>query len=411
LDIVKSLLTVFLAIVILLLNFETLAEEIAPEPSRYFVIQNLATEKTRVYERCTVTPDCPHRLVFKADNVVGRPEVGTPEDPEAFKTWVGHAQITGWMKFYQDYKKHYPHWYKAGQDLKTLPPPAPRDANDNPQKSLLWGKKWKFDRDGEPIIYGAFGWYAAMLSPAKEVNYQWMHGTMGWGMDGDVAIQLTRSYLLNLFSDPGSSGCTRLSNASIAYLRSLLPVGTDLYRVYARESARLPQCAKFTAFGNCAQLNVDPRYAKQTKRLAWDYILLTDGAQKMGGLAADVPTVLASHIPVIPGVNLIEKGSVTFDQYPTPVQRNYTWIASSGKTGDRYEIDEPYGEQATNFRGYFLVDEGRFIDYAHPQDPSRRNNIRVGGLEDFKSTVPEGLATHGKHTPPKVIYKERPPQS
>lgn len=404
----KSVLTVLITVAVLLGSVETLAVEMTPAQSPYFVIQNIATEKTRVYARCTTSPGCPHQLVFEADNVVGRPEVGTPENREAFKTWVGHARITGWMKFYQDYKKHYPHWYKAGQDLATLPPPAPLDANNNPRKSLMWGNKWRTSHDGEETMYGAFGWFAAMLSPEKDVDYQWMHGTIGWGKDGDAAIELTRSVLLNIFSDPGSSGCTRLSNASIAYLRYLLPIGTDVYRVYAKESSRVPVCAKYSVYGECVKLIPTSRYKNQMQRFAWDYILLTDGAQKMNGLTADARTIEAQQIPVIPGVNLIEKGTVTFDQYPTPVPLNYTWISSSGRSGDRYEIDDVYGEQPSRFHGYFLVDEGRLVDYAHPsQDPAGRNNVNVGGLDDFKTGVPEELATSGRHTPPAVTYKQR----
>lgn len=32
--------------------------------TKYFVIQNIATEKTRVYERCTESIDCAHKMVF-----------------------------------------------------------------------------------------------------------------------------------------------------------------------------------------------------------------------------------------------------------------------------------------------------------------------------------------------------------
>ncbi|MGZ3782732.1 MAG: hypothetical protein ACXVCY_18965, partial [Pseudobdellovibrionaceae bacterium] len=87
---------------------------VGPLPSKYFIIQNIASEKTRVYERCTTSPDCAHKMVMETDMVVGRPEEGTKEDPNAFKTWVGHARISEWIKFYQDGQKHYPPWYRAG---------------------------------------------------------------------------------------------------------------------------------------------------------------------------------------------------------------------------------------------------------------------------------------------------------
>lgn len=409
---------IFLTAVILGLSVRAFALEemkevsaAVPVPSRYFVIQNIATEKTRVYERCTQTPDCPHRLVFEADNVVGKPEEGTAENRDAFKTLLGHSQISGWMKFYQDYKHHYPHWYKAGQDLATLPPPAPVDADGNGRASLLWGNKWKLKNSyGETTMYGAFGWYAAMLSPEEGIDYQWMHGTIGWAGDGEAAIHLTRSILLNIFANPGSSGCTRLSNASIAYLRYLLPIGTDVYRVYARESTRVPECSEYDPLGTCARENINSRYANQTERFSWDFIMVTDEAQKMNGVSADARTIENRHIAVVPGVNLLQRGTLTFDQYPNPVHPNYTWVASSGKSGDRYEIDDPTGMTASNFRGYFLVDEGRFIDYHHPDNAHMRNHVYVGGLEDFKTDVPAELRTSGTHYPPKIIYKEEPPQ-
>jgi hypothetical protein len=135
--------------------------------------------------------------------------------------------------------------------------------------------------------------------------------------------------------------------------------------------------------------------------------MLTNEAQKMDGLGADARSIEAQKIPVIPGENLIEKGSVTFDQYPNPVAPNYTWEASTGKSGDRYELDEPTGNYPTNFRGYFLVDEGRFINYQHPQDPMQIWKLTVGGLDDFKTSVPAELRTTGEHYPPKITYKAK----
>lgn len=230
--------------------------------SKYFVIQNIATEITRVYERCTTNPGCPHRLIMETEMVVGRPEEGTKENPHAFKTWLGHAKISEWKKFYQDGLAHYPHWYRAGQDPNDIPGPI-----TNGSSRLVSAQKWITKNEaGEKTVYGAFGWYAAKLTPADSVdgmNYQWIHGTIGWGRDGAAAIDLTRGFLMNLFSNPGSAGCTRLENKAIAYLRHILPVGTDIYRVYAREAIR----------EHAIPL---PRYAEPySKPTYWMYILLT----------------------------------------------------------------------------------------------------------------------------------------
>lgn len=376
-------------------------------PSTYFVIQNIATEKTRIYERCVDAPGCPHRLVMEADMVVGRPEEGTKNDPDSFKTWVGHSKIANWVKFYQDRSSHYPHWYKEGQDIRTIPPRATLDAQGRATSPLSWGRQWRVRDNGHDTMYGAFGWFAAMLTPEVGVNQQWMHGTIGWGADGEAAIYLTRSTLLNMFSNPGSSGCTRLSNASIAFMRHILTKGTDIYRVYARESARVPDCMQYARNGRCEQPKLNPRYESQTQRFAWNYILLTDGAQKAGGLTADANTILRENIPVIPGQNLIERGTSFYDQYPNPMQRNYTASASSGRSGDRYEIDSGNEGEPSHFRGYYLVDEGRFVDYQHPSRQETNGKVITGGLDDFKYEVPEILVTTGEHTPPPVIYSGR----
>lgn len=379
-------------------------KQLVTASSKYFVIQNVATEKTRVYERCTETPNCAHKLVMETEMVVGRPEEGTKEDKNAFKTWLGHAKISEWVKFYQDGQAHYPHWYKAGQDIKTIPGPI----TDGISK-IASSRKWMVeDARGNTTIYGAFGWFAAKVSPADEINgmnYQWMHGTIGWGKDGASSIELTRGFLMNLFSNPGSSGCTRLENRAVAYLRSILPVGTDIYRVYARESTR----EKETTTGFFKKKTTPlPRYAdKYEVPGRWDYILLTNGAQQSGGLTADAKTVIEKAIPVIAGQNLIEQGSYEIDQYPNAVQLNYGSSASSGKSGDRYRIDSGKKEEAanTNFRGYFLVDEGRFVNYVHPDARLTKGVIKVSGLADFRDSVPEFLATSGAHNPPEIKYQ------
>lgn len=358
------------------------AQQKVNTPSKYFVIQNIATEKTRVYERCVTSPDCPHKMIFETDMVVGRPEVGTDENPHAFKTRLGHARISEWVKFYQDVKGHYPPWYTAGQDIATIPQPLIRGVSDL-TASRAWTVK---DAEGKDTIYGAFGWYAGKLEPADSMDYQWMHGTIGWGKDQDRSIQLTRGFLLNLFANPGSAGCTRLENQAIAYLRHLLPKGTDIYRIYAKEATR--------------EIIVPNRPLSRYKDTfnkdgLWSWILLTDGANKSGGLTADAATIYAQKIPFAPGENMIERGFFYVDQYPNPVALNYSSSAASGKSGDRYAISE------WNFKGHYLVDEGRLVDYAHPSTEATQGKIVIGGFTNFRTTVPDFLKAEGKFYPAK----------
>lgn len=353
-------------------DFLSLKEQVA-ERGKYFVIQNIATEKTRVYERCVTAPGCPHKMIFETDMIVGRPEIGTDNNPHAFKTRVGHAKITEWVKFYSDVKGHYPPWYTAGQKLDSIPQPLIRGMS-NITAARSWTTR---DSKGNSTVYGAFGWYAAKVQPAESMDYQWIHGTIGWGKDQDRTIQLTRGFLMNMLSNPGSSGCTRVENQAIAYLRHILPVGTDIYRVYAKETTAEP-------YSRNAPL---PRYRDAySKKGMWSWILLTDGANKTNGLTSDAAEIYRNNIRFAPGVNMIERGFYYLDQHPDPMSLDPSQSASSGLSGDRYEIGEK------NFRGYFLVDEGRFVNYRHPDYRATGGRVIVGGLPEFRTSVPEFLA-------------------
>lgn len=379
------------------------ANEALQEYSKYFVIQNIATEKTRVYEKCEEYPGCPNRMIFETDMVVGRPEEGKGSDRDAFKTWVGHSKISEWIKFYNDGAGEYPPWYSIGQNKNTIPAPLSKSGS-----ALLGANEWRRKNSrGETSVYGAFGWYAAKLTPSdgtNGVNYQWIHGTIGWGSDGSKAVDLTRGILINLFSNPGSHGCTRLENQAVAFLRYLLPAGTDVYRVYAHESTREEE--KVKGFFN-KKVTPLPRYANVYKVPGkWNWILLTDGAQKSGGLTADANTILSKNIPVS-SENLLERGTYNYDQYPNAIAPNYRNMASSGKSGDRYEIDSGEDGKPTHFKGYFLVDDGQFIDYQHPDYQATNGKVRTSGLFDFRNSIPDYLRATGTHHPPEITYKDK----
>jgi hypothetical protein len=208
---------------------------------------------------------------------------------------------------------------------------------------------------------------------------------------------------INMFSNPGSHGCTRLDNRSIAFMRSLLPPGTDLFRVYARESTREKEDVR-GAFGK--KVTPLPSYAdKYNNPGTWNYILLTDDAQKINGLEADADVVRASGISIVKGQNFLEEGVFQYDRYPNATPADYNYSASSGKTGDRYSVDSGDANDSTNFRGHFLVDEGRFVDYQHPAGNSVGGKIRVSGMLDFRDTVPDFLKTSGPHHPAEITSR------
>ncbi|MFN7455534.1 MAG: L,D-transpeptidase family protein [Pseudobdellovibrionaceae bacterium] len=329
--------------------------------SRYFVIQNVATERTRIYERCTSSPDCPHRLIMETEMVVGRPE-GPRNDQTRFLTWLGRYRITDWIKFYQDGEAHYPSWYDPR--FPQLPPPGA-----NP---LKWFDKGLLPNKETGTLRGAFGWFAGLMGPNS--NSQWIHGTIGWGADGDKFIQYTRKTWVNMFGNPRSSGCTRLENGAIALTHHLLPVGTEIVRVYAIEGLRDTSLS---------------RYLLQREKKPWEFILTTESVRKSNSATSDRGAVLARGVPES---SYLEEGTFHIDQWPdvTPLKRNASWKERiKGNSGNSYGIDE------SEFQGVFLVDEGRFNGYKHP------SSLKVGGMSN--RSLPEFLTTSKGGTVPVAL--------
>lgn len=283
--------------------------------NKYFVIENIATERLRVYERCTASPDCPHRLVFETETVVGE-DTGD----RSRRSRVGNYVIDTWHKFYEDGAKLYPSWTALGPAL----PPAGAPLEDWISTSLI------------PANYNsqetraAFGWFTAKIRPnAKE---QWTHGTWGHGADGDKFIRaVKRSNDLRLMSH----GCTRVENRAIALMHEMLPAGTKIIKIYAREERAEPTRQAGS---------VEP----------WSWILTTEGAGK-AGLSMSEKSVLARRVPES---SILERGTYAPAQIATAVK------------GNVYNIDE------NEFRGKFIVDEGRLEGYLHPV------SLEVGGYQD-----------------------------
>ena len=331
--------------------------------SKYFIVQNIATEKLRVYEKCTETPNCPHRMVFETNIVVGKID-GTKE----LWTRVGTFKIARWVKYYQDGAGLYPSWYD---------PSFP--ATPGPGNSFTAWTSHSAMPTSVGTMRGAFGWYTALVYPNN--NNQWIHGTIGWGADGDKFINQTRGFFANLFADPRSHGCTRLENKAIAYLQSFILPGTDVYRVYAME-----------AF---ADANLT-RYSAQKTPVLFDFILTKDQVRMSSpnsSAASAVKKRLSSN--AISSSDILEEGSYQASQYPTG-QPLASKRASSGLSGDTYSL----GHQA--FKGVFLVDEGRFVNYDHPIEMPR------GGVEGSSAVlasyavadVPYTLVTSSRSSTP-----------
>ncbi|MEK7355144.1 MAG: L,D-transpeptidase [Bdellovibrionota bacterium] len=295
------------------------------------IIVNVANDKVRVYKKCAPGEGCVNRMVIQQDVVNGQNDGGTRTD-------LGVYRITSWVKFYETMPK-YAAWYKEGYPA----PPAP----GADRTKWLGNKKYSVGSQ----MRGAFGWYTLHVGPNN--NGQWMHGTAGWGADKKDFILFRHSFmgqLVGLFASIDSHGCTRVDNESIAFIRSIAPVGTRYLKVYAKEGVRDANRSG---------------YSKEKKR--FDYIITKNGAQVTNNHElANREIVLANGTP---RDRWIEEGTLEYSAYPNPVP----FKAKGGTKGsDRYKIG------AGPMSGVFLVDEGTFVDYQHP----RHDKVSIGGLYD-----------------------------
>ncbi|OUR96677.1 hypothetical protein A9Q84_10060 [Halobacteriovorax marinus] len=307
---------------------------------KYFVIQNLATERLRVYEKnCNEANVCLNKMIMETEMAVG-------EDTKETRSIVGSFRITDWWKFYQDHAGHYPSWYR---DSYPAPP--------KPGSSFLKWFKNKYmpkingKRKGD--MRGAFGWYTAWVGP----NHlsQWTHGTVGWGQDKDKLIKATKKTFTNLFADPRSSGCSRLNNEAVAYLREILPVGTPIVKIYAKEALLQKDRANYTEKTN-----------------DWSYILTTNNAYSTTNFSAGKDGIVEREVPMS---KWIEQGTFRMDSYPT--MYNFTdgedlssRRAKTRTTGNIYRVD------AKKMKGVFYVDAGLIEGYSHPKS----EKIAKGGF-------------------------------
>ena len=182
---------------------------------KFFVIQNIATQKLRVYERCEAK-GCPNKLILETEMVAG-------EDTPEHRTLLGSFRITEWLKFYEDGAHLFPSYYNPAYPAI---PGAGADFSAWISKSLL--------PNGRGLVRGSFGWYTAKIGP-DPTEEQWMHGTWGRAADGDKFIRLMQSSPMNHTPNLASHGCTRVENQAIAFMRETLPVDTPVIKVYAME--------------------------------------------------------------------------------------------------------------------------------------------------------------------------------
>ena len=289
------------------------------EAQKIFVVTNIATEKVRVYKRCEASENCVNKIIFEQDVVVG-------EDDDGTKTNLGHYRVTNWEKFYET-PGLYPAWYKEGY------PSVP-----GPKSSMSSWFDSSFMPSQQGAMRGAFGWYTAKIGPNP--SGQWMHGTAGWGQDKQNFILFKNSFvgaITNIFKAIRSHGCTRIDNESIAYLRTIVPVGATYVKIYAQEAYR------------------NEKIGESKKTGTWSYIMT-----KKQNEIAERNSVLKGGTSESAW---IEQGTLSYLQTATAV-------AANSKGSDVYDIG------SSSFNGYFIVDEGTVVDYQHPKQ------LQVGGYTD-----------------------------
>lgn len=310
---------------------------------RYIMIQNIATEKLRVYE-ATTSPGAPHRLIFETDMIAGE------NDPaKTRRTSLGSYKIEKWIKFYQDTQGLFPSWHDP--KLASVPPPG--------AGLEAWTQKYLMPNPGDKskgLVRGAFGWYTAKIGPNADA--QWTHGTLGWGADKDFFIQLSKSQLAQFYSDPRSFGCTRVENRAIAFLQDLLPVGTRVIKVYAKESLSDASLA---------------RYNSMAAPEVFEWILTKDEVRIEKPMSSSRPKQL---LRLADDSSVVETGTYEIDAIPSAVTFKKTVTADTlTATIVRAEANL-YDLPEKSFQGEFLVDEGRFVNYKHPRE------LRRGGYTD-----------------------------
>ena len=377
-----------------------------------YMVQNIATEKLRVYQRVCKDNTCPPKMIFETDFVAGMKK----GDPKFKKnTHVGNYRIFEWEKFYQDRGTggHYPSWFDP-----TFPEqPGPDESWSKWFKSDIMPWEYCTTVDGEKkcshkgMMRGAFGWYTALVEPHYGTG-QWTHGTIGWAESSQKMIKRAKGEdfmgaIANIFTSLRSSGCSRVSNPSVAFLRHILPVGTPLIKIYALESYQ----------DEVSMLN---NYSVgETSQ--WDFVLTKDGVRKVGEAGTNAHRNYVELRDLDSEDNVLERGSYKFNIYPSVVQYQYKPRKNGGykitkgcvedtvdnyyrngdeEVDDRSKIDfgkvkkirsrqcNVYRIPVDAFVGKFYVDTGLVDGYDHP----KADGVIRGGFRSQK--FPKFLNVH-----------------
>jgi hypothetical protein len=327
---------------------------------KYFVVVNVATETLRLYERQCMDNSCPNKMIMETEVVVGEDRDHALADKGKGRSIVGSYRVTGWAKFYQDAEGHYPAWYKDGY-------PNPPSIGNNNWKDWFKNRYMPPGVDGEKDgkMRGAFGWYTAFVAPNP--FGQWTHGTVGWGENKDEYIKKTKKFLINLVSNPRSSGCTRNNNEAIAFLRQIVETGTPIIKIYAREALLDP------ALSN---------YREESR--TWKYILTKKAGQRaereevlksLGLTSEEVDAFWRLKRsggeglidPQSPLNQILEVGSYNLDTQPsvigfTPRKKFGKLRRTVGRNGNVYGV-----KNDDMSSGVYYIDAGFLNGYHHPR--------------------------------------------
>jgi hypothetical protein len=272
-----------------------------------FIVQNLASLTLRVYQRdCDFKEVCENTLIFQAPMVVGK-------DEDEYRSKLGFFKISSWTKFHQDYEGEYRPW--------NLNPPT------SGSNRSLWNKT------------GPFGWYTAFLEPNAEG--QWLHGTIGWGEDGERFIEHIKTNF-GSYDRIRSKGCTRVNNQSIAFLRNFVPENSLVLKIYAKEDYSDPLLKK---------------YYKTSRLNYWSYALSKQRQDKGDYVLEnfDLPS--------------IEQNPLVYSQVPQKIL-----IKAKEDFVRKQKNYNPYELKRKDFQGKFLVDTGTLQDYKHPSSLNHNFN-------------------------------------
>ena len=327
---------------------------------KHFIVVNVASETLRLYERQCMDNSCPNKMLMETEVVVGEDKDNSASDKGKGRSILGSYRVTGWAKFYQDTEGHYPAWYKEGY-------PMPPSIYENDWRD--WGKNKYMppgvDGEKEGKMRGAFGWYAAFVAP--NAYGQWTHGTVGWGANKDKYIKKTKKFMINVVTNPRSSGCTRNNNEAIAFLRQVVETGAPIIKIYAREALLDPTLAGYRGVTRQWKYILTKNQGQRADRAEVMKALGVNDldvenywrAKSSGGEAMIDPDSKLNQI--------LEVGTYTLDTQPTvfpftPRKKILGKWRATGRNGNVYGLKED--EMPT---GTYYVDAGFLNGYRHPR--------------------------------------------